>query len=147
MEKNFWELIYNMHLYDTKGEALFKAFLITISWVGGVNMVTLPDNITITLAASLFLFSAALIMEYAVKLVVTEKIVARILPLVIVGVSGICVIATFGMLVDKPLKLDLQDVYNMTIFPQWVIWFDVVVQLMINKPSDKKIETILKEVG
>ena len=125
MADTIWKFIYNMHLYDSKGEALFKAFLITISWVGGVNMVTLPDKITVSIAASLFLFSAALIMEYAVRLVVTEKIATRILPFVIVGVSGICVIATFGMLVDKPLKMGLVDVYNMTIFPQWVIWFDV----------------------
>ena len=145
-ESKFWKIIHDMHLYDIKGEGLFKAILITFSWIGGVNMETLPETISVSIATSLFLFSAALIMEYTIRLVVTEKVATKILPLIVVGISFVCGSATFGELVNRPLKIVLEYLYNMTIIPQCIIWFDVILQLMLNKPNDKKIETILKKV-
>lgn len=142
----FWKFISDMHLYDTKGEALFKAIIISFSWGGGVHMMSLPDKITISIAANIFLFSAALIMEYAVQLVTTEKIATRIIPFFVVGISIVCAFLTFCELVEKPFLVDIKCVYNATIVAQVVIWLDVCVHLMIGKANRKQIETRLKEV-
>ena len=143
---NFWEFISDMHLYDTKGEALFKAILISFSWGGGVHMINPTNEITISIAANIFLFSIALIMEYAVQLVTTEKIATRIIPFLIVGISVICAFLTFCHLVENPFDININFIYNATIVTQIVIWLDVCIQLLIDKTSKIQIETNLKEV-
>lgn len=142
----FWQFINDMHLYDTKGEALFKAVIISFSWGGGVHMLEMPDEISVSIAASIFLFSVALIMEYAVRLVITEKIATRILPFLIVGISIVCAFLTFCELVEKPFSIEWNCMYEATIVAQIVIWLDVCTQLLISKSNDKQIEAKLKGV-
>ena len=141
-----WEFIYGLHLYDSKAEGIFKAFIITISWIGGVHMSIVPDEATIPIASSLFLFAISLVMEYTVRLVIVDKIIPRILPLVIVAISVVCAFVSFAELVGRPFGIELDCIYNMTIVPQIVIWFDVLVHLMINKTNSDGIEKNLKKV-
>ena len=146
MKNKIWKWIYDLHLYDIKGEGLFKTILITFSWVGGVKMNSLEGNITVSVATNLFLFSIALIMEYAVKLVMTETFLTKLLPSLIIFLNCICVIATFAELVDKSFGIKFECLYNMTIASQVIIWVDVIAQLIIPQPVGQKIETLLKGI-
>lgn len=55
---SFWYYLYISHLYSSKGEALFKASILSLSWVGGFW-----SEASVT---AYYLFSIAVIMEYAV---------------------------------------------------------------------------------
>lgn len=79
----FWERLYSLHLYPTKGEALLKAFLITISWIGGILCAN-PRT-----ANACYLFSLAIIKEYIVKLAVERDIFPKILPLILAGSNAV----------------------------------------------------------
>ena len=142
----FWEFLYDMHLYKTKGEGLFKAAVISFSWVGGVHLKQLPSTISISIATSLFLFSVAIIMEYAVGIVRAEKIAAKIFPIIIVIISFFISFVTFGNLTNRPFSVELSLLYAGTIVLQVIIWLDVLIYLLIGKPRVKGIEENLKEV-
>lgn len=142
----FWKFIFDMHLYDSKGEALFKACFITASWIGGVSLPTALEMQRIPTIASLLLFSMALIMEYAMRLIGSKKIATRILPLLIVGLSIVCAFSAFGELVEKPFWVEVKCMYNILSFLQGVIWLDVFVCLLIDKPKVVRIESQLKNV-
>lgn len=143
----FWEFIYDMHLYEGKGEGVFKAFIISFSWIGGVHMASIPTDITINIAASLFLFSIALIMEYLISLIFTDKNSTRIFPFLIVVISSIISFITFGQLADRPFNVSLDILYIGTIIPQLIIWFDVITYLWLGNPYGcKAIESTLKNM-
>lgn len=142
----FWKFVYDIHLYDTKGEALFKAFIIAFSWIGAVYMDSLPDEISVLIAANLFLFSASLVMEYAMKLVTTENIVPRILPSVIVITSGLCAVAAFSELLGKSFCIQWECIYKITAVLTMIIVFDVAIQAVSNYVPKQKIEENLKGV-
>ena len=74
---NCYSKIYSCHLYSSKGEAIFKTVLITISWLGGIHMSAEPASITSEIASSFYLFSMALIMEYIIKWVTQKDIYSK----------------------------------------------------------------------
>ncbi|MBD5452856.1 MAG: hypothetical protein HDR30_00820 [Lachnospiraceae bacterium] len=132
----FWETVYEMHLYPTKVEGLFKAFIITISWVGGIYFVQPEGAISSETATGVYLFSLALIMEYVVPLVVCKKNVKKLLPFVIVFISIIVAVSAFSIIVQHPIKGVVFDVLKIgTIIPQVIIWIDVILQLWIDSPK------------
>lgn len=144
----FWKFLYDMHLYEKKGEGFFKAFIITFSWVGGVHLKSLPNEITTPLATSFFLFSIAIIMEYTVRFVTTKEIAKKILPLFILGISFWVSLVAFGELTNHPFSVAVDTLYKGLIVPQFIIWFDVIIHVMIEKPGGKNklIETTLKDM-
>ena len=132
----FWEALNDIHLYPTKAEAMFKAFIITISWVGGICFVQSEDVISNETATGVYLFALALIMEYAVPLLVSEKNIKKILPFIIVGMSISVAVLAFSIIVQHPIRnVALEMLKRGTIVPQIIIWIDVIFQLWIKAPK------------
>lgn len=139
---------YNIHLYKTKGEAFFKAAIITISWIGGVHLVSSPNSITNEIGASLYLFSLALIMEYIMQLVTVKTFVPKVFPGLIVLCSTVLFMVSSAVIFDRPFEtVSFDDMNLLAIIPQGIIWFDVISMIMIEKPDEKIIlvEQTLKD--
>lgn len=144
--KKFWNFIHDMHLYDTRVEALFKVAVLALSWYGGVQMTEKTADISVPVAASLFLFSLSLIMEYTVRLVVTKRVATRILPFLIFAVSLYCAATAFGKMTENAAGPDLMRLYKITGFPLIIICVDVAVHVLIEDTKTVPIETKLKNI-
>lgn len=145
-----YHIINDMHLYTSKGEALFKASIITISWVGGVNFSSIPEPIPHNIGSAFYLFSLALIMEYIIQLITTKKIWNRLFVFAIIFCSIALLILSSSIMLDKPLKIVSNDsLANLSIIPQACIWLDVITMLLIEPPVTKNtpIESTLKDCG
>lgn len=144
--KKIWEFISDMHLYDTRMEALFKVAVIVVSWYGGVQMAKQPDETFAPVAASLFLFSLSLIMEYAVRLVVKKKIATRILPFLIFALSLYCAAVAFGKMTENSAGPNLTKLYGIAGIPLILICVDVAVYVLLGDNKTVPIETKLKDI-
>ena len=142
----YYSKIYNCHLYSTKGEAVFKTVLITISWLGGIHMSKEPVAITSDIASSFYLFSMALIMEYIIKWVTQKDIYSKVFPFLIVLPSILVLFLTSAELFRRPFSW---TGYNLlfwsTVIPQFIIWFDMLTMVLIEPPRKKNIEDTLTE--
>ena len=149
-EHTFRTKFNNIHLYQTKAEALLKALLITISWIGGIPHPSASNIFTTEIASAFYLFSLALIMEYIVKLVTVKKFLPKLFPFIIVGLSIIILILSTSILLDKPFNKVTHDfLWFGTIIPQIFIWFDTITMILIEVPSTDTIpiEDRLKDIG
>ena len=124
-----------LHLYTTKGEALFKSVVITISWAGGVYNQDTP--------IAYYLFSISIIMEYVIQLVQAKKFFPKFLPILLV-VSNI---AVFILSTVQILHGDGNFNWQITIeiLTIIIIAADAIVTLLI-EPSNNNIETSLKDI-
>ena len=132
---SIWYHIYRLHLYTTKSEALFKAGALLISWFGGVWHQTT--------SAAYYLFSIAIIMEYAIQLIQAKKFIPKLLPAILV-ISNLVVwgFATGQLIQNTATTFKFQFAFEViTIF---VIGIDAVLTLLIEPPEECKIETNLK---
>lgn len=138
----FWNTLEQIHFYKSKAEGLFKGIAITLSWCGGVNLPELSEKTTLdsVIAASFFLFSIALIMEYAVQLVTVDNFLKKIVPGLMVLPSVIVLLVSGGGLLNRPVAfISLEMAYGLTIFPQIIIWIDILTQIFIERPKGNKI--------
>lgn len=135
---SFWYYLYKSHLYTSKGEALFKAFILSISWVGGFW-----SNIS---ATAYYLFSIAIIMEYAVQLITAEKFVPKILPFVLIMCNAIVALTSTGQLFNHATET-FPFQYIIEIVTMAIIWIDTITILMIEKPEECQIEDSLSRCG
>lgn len=130
----FWYYLYMLHLYNSKAEALFKAGVISVSWVGGFW-----SEVS---ATAYYLFSIAIIMEYVVQLVTAEKFVPKILPLILILNNVVVFLTATGQLLSQ--KKDAYSFqYVLEIITMIVIWVDMLTMVLIEQPDECKIETSL----
>lgn len=149
-EHSFWERFNNIHLYPTKAEALFKAAIITISWIGGVHYTVPPEQLTNEIGAAFYLFSLALIMEYVVRLATVKKFMSKLFPFLIVTFGVIVFMLSSAVLLDRPFDAITYEFLGLyATIPQFIIWFDVVTMILIEPVSKKTkpIENTLKGCG
>lgn len=143
--KKFWNWINKIHLYRTKAEAVFKAIIITISWVGGVHFSNLTDMEAI--GTSFYLFSLSLIMEYIVGLLTAKRAISRIFPFVICFSSVLAFIWSTAILLGNPFvninNEHLQQAINVSLY---VIWFDTIIMVLINPTKNENIENNLNNI-
>ena len=147
---NFWVNFNKIHLYSSKGEAFFKAAIISISWIGGVHLSNIPSTLSNEIGSAFYLFSLALIMEYIIKLVTVKKFLPKIFPAVIIAFSTIVLLLSSSIIMNKPFKKISYDCLSIcTIIPQAVIWFDAISMILIEVPSDEvvPVESTLKDFG
>lgn len=135
---SFWYYLYKFHLYTSKGEALFKASILSISWVGGFW-----SNRS---ATAYYLFSIAIIMEYAVQLIAAEKVVPKILPFVLIMCNTIVALTSTGQLFNHATETFLFQ-YIVEIVTMVIIWIDTITILMIEKPKECQTEDSLSQRG
>lgn len=135
---SFWYYLYKSHLYTSKAEALFKAFILSVSWVGGFW-----SNIS---ATAYYLFSIAIIMEYAVQLITAEKFVPKILPFVLILCNIIVALTSTGQLFNHTTETFLFQ-YIIEIVTMVIIWIDTITIVMIEKPEECQIEDSLSQCG
>lgn len=135
---SFWYYLCLSHLYNSKGEALFKAAVLSISWVGGFCS-------TVS-ATAYYLFSIAIIMEYVVQLVVAKEIAPKLLPITLV-LSNLAVFlaATGQLLSGKNETFSFQ--YVIEIITMFFIWIDAISTVLIEQPDECKIEASLSQCG
>lgn len=143
--KKFWRWINHIHLYTTKAETVFKAVIITISWIGGVHL--LDQTNTHSIGSAFYLFSISLIMEYMVGLIVAKKFIARILPFLICILSVIVFFGATAILLNKPFEsIKYEHFKTLTNIPLYIIWFDSAIMLLINPTKNENIENNLSEL-
>lgn len=143
---NHYSKIYNCHLYSSKAEAIFKTVLITISWLGGIHLSKEPASITSEIASSFYLFSMALIMEYIIKWVTQEDIYSKVFPFLIVLPSILVLFLTSAELFRRPFRWTCYNLlFWSTVFPQLIIWFDMLTMVLIEPPRKRNIEDTLTE--
>lgn len=136
--EKIWYILNDMHFYETKGEGLFKVTVITLSWCGGVKISGSPSETLLNeiIAVSLFLFAISIIMEYVVQLVSEKKFIKKIIPGFMTIPSIFVFVVAGSKLLQRPLStFSFELVYNATIFPQIIIWFDVFTQIFIEPPD------------
>ena len=139
----FWQTLHKIHIYDNSGEAIFKAAVITISWIGGVHFAQEAQSI----AVAFYLFALALIMEYLIPLIKAKSIWSRILPFILCGINFVLVFFAFALVLNKPLEwIENRCLRNLTIASLILIWSDVIVMLLIKPDSKNDLESNLKEI-
>lgn len=126
---SFWSAVYSLHLYPTKAEALFKSFLITISWVGGVLYAD-PRNTN-----AFFLFSLAMIMEYAVKLVVEQNVLPKIMPVIHIIINTLVFFSMLSRLFRGDIDCPSLFFLYVTGVSIGLIWVDTLVMLFVEHPN------------
>lgn len=137
----FWKGFYLLHLYPTKGEALAKAALITVSCIGGVYSAN-------PLVASCFLlFSLSIVMEYCVKLVTSESLIPKILPLILIGLNLLVCFFSFKDLFAATTSVSFLTYKNIILaVTLGILWADTFAMLLIEEPATPKpIEAQLKD--
>lgn len=144
---SFWYYLYKSHLYTSKAEALFKASILSISWVGGFWSDSWVGEFWGNISATAYyLFSIAIIMEYAVQLIIAEKFVPKILPLVLIICNIIVALTSTGQLFNHATETFLFQ-YIIEIVTMVIIWIDAIIILMIEKPKECQIEDSLSRCG
>ena len=135
---SFWYYLYRSHLYQSKGEALFKAFILSLSWVGGFWRDT---SVT-----AYYLFSIAIIMEYAVQLITAKKFTPKILPFILIFSNALVALASSGQLFNGATET-FRFQYIVEVATMVIVWIDAISTLMIEKPEECKIEDSLSRCG
>lgn len=128
---DFWDKLYDMHLYPTKGEAMFKTLVIAISWVGGIHV-----HETVG-ADALYLYSIAIIMEYAVQLTRNDTVFRqKILPGTLVIINSITAIIATGELLGKaPTDVFRDWLIATTLISLAIIAIDTIIMIFAKTPS------------
>lgn len=140
-----WNALYQMHLYNTKTETFFKASFITVSWIGGGlarTDLSCDEN-----AISYYLFSIALIMEYAVSLFLKKKFISKIPLFIIVVLNLLVFFFTTSVIVNQPISYINGDwIFWFVFVSMLIIWFDMLTILLFEPYHQKPIEEQLKEI-
>ena len=146
-EAKFWQYFNNIHIYLNKGEAIFKAAVITLSWIGGVYLSKTCEKITDEIAVAFYLFSLALIMEFLIPLLNSKRIVKRILPFVLCGINFILFFCTSAVLLNRPFKNIGCGFFEwLAIISLVIIWVDVATMCLIGPNQTDHIENQLKNI-
>lgn len=142
----FWEKFNSIHLYSTKGEALFKIAAITFSWRWSVFVEKIPSEITREMGIALHLFSLALIMEYVMKLISSSRIIPKIFPLFLCFFN-LYVFITAAFIVNGTVSVysKYTSLYNLTYASMVILWLDLAIQLLFEK-ADVSIENKLSSI-
>lgn len=134
----FRSLIYASHLYSTKGEALFKAIAIAISWIGGVCKQDV--------ASAYYLFSIAIIMEYVIQLICAQKTPSKIIPFIIVLSNTIVLLSSTNQLLHQVPKINSFQ-YYIELITIIIIGLDASVMLLVEPPEELNVENNIAERG
>ena len=135
---SFWYYFYKCHLYTSKAEALFKACIISVSWVGAFwNDVN---------ATAYYLFSIAIIMEYAVQLIKSEEFIPKILPCILTISNVFVALISSGQLFSNETETYWIQC-RIEMITMLIVWLDTVIILLIEKPKEYKIEDALGQCG
>lgn len=145
MSDKFWKTLSDMHLYDTKGEGAFKAFVISFSWAGSIWMTGCSSPMTRELGAAFHLFSLALIMEYVIKIIKFKNFAPKFFPLILCGLSAYIFVITTPAIFNGYLICEYGTLLSCTQILIGVIWFDVVLQLVLERSTDE-IENTIKNI-
>ena len=135
--RSIWYWISRAHLYTTKSEALFKAFQITVSWVGGLGTTPGPT--------AYYLFSLSIIMEYAVQLVLARKIIPKALPFILTFSNIVVALCAFSQLVTHQ-EATFPFQFYIEISTLIIIWTDATTILLIENPDEYDIENDIQKL-
>ena len=144
----FWKCLQSAHIYNTKAEAIFKAIIITISWIGGVRLTEKPETITREIGATFYLFALALVMEYLIKLITSNNIIPKILPFCLCSINILVFLWTSAIFLDKPFtSITFEHMHWITVVSLGIIWFDVITMILIEPSKIEHIENNLKNIN
>ncbi len=132
------EFIFKLHLYTSKGEALFKATVLAVSWGGGVW----HQNT----AAAYYLFSISIIMEYAIQLVRAKQFIPKLLPMFLIVSDIIVLVIATGQVIQRDTGIYPFQFY-VEVVTLAVIGIDAVMTLLIEPPESYKIEANISGRG
>lgn len=145
--KKFWIWFNHIHLYKTKAEAIFKAVIITVSWIGGVHLTKQPETISREIGVAFYLFSLSLIMEYVIGLLTAKKIISKLFPFLICVLNILVFFGSTAILVEKPFDFVGYDVLLWgTIISLIIIWIDALTMIIIEPTTEEYIENNLKDI-
>ena len=133
--KHIWDAIEyaicRAHLYTTKGEALFKAAALLLSYFGGVWHQNTP--------VAYYLFSFAIIMEYSVQLIRAKRFIPKVLPCFLT-VSNLVVLGfSFGQILQAGNPTSTQN--RVEIITLCVIGIDAIATILFEQPEKFMIES------
>lgn len=146
---SFYKILDELHFYSLKAEGLFKIILLAVSCAGCIVIPSGEKGFDCqTAIVNLYLFSVALIMEFVVKLVVADSFISKIVPMLIVVPSIIAFIFSATKLLGKQLPFVTYEMAVIcVVIPLVVIWIDVWIQILIEKPKKKsRICEILRDL-
>lgn len=135
---SLWYYIYELHLYTSKGEALFKAIALAVSWGGGVWH---QDT-----AAAYYLFSIAIIMEYAVQLIRAKRFMPKVLPIILIISNAFVLVFSTGQVIQQE-TLTYPFQFYVEVVTIILIGLDALIILLVEPPDECKIETQLSTRG
>ena len=150
VKESIWIWLFQLHLYPTKAEALFKAIIITITLLGsgiriGIDEVPLLSNENVI---PFYMLSLAFIMEYIIRLITVKNIVSKIFPFAIIALNIVVfLISTFVLLNNELAEVGYNHLLWAIIISMIIIWFDVIIMLLIEPPKVFCVENDLKGLG
>ncbi len=133
-------VIYNLHLYSTKGEALFKACALLISWGVGVW----KQDATV----AYFLFSMSIVVEYAIQLIRSKKgdYLQRVFPFILVISNSIVYIFSLSQMSHNINTISgFEEV--LAIITVTIISFDMLCTLLLDVPEKCTAEAKISQLG
>lgn len=115
----------SLHLYNHKAVSLFKTLMLGVTWFGGVYRQETP--------AAFYLFSMAILAEYAIQLVAAKKFIPKILPTVLVVANSLVVLFTLNSLIihETATRSWLSGICCGTVI---VVAVDAVFTILIEPP-------------
>lgn len=143
-----WGIIHSMHLYSTKAEAIFKTVIITTSLIGsiGIDFSTTQTQINKDVGTAFYLFSIALIMEFIIPLIKSNKFLPKIYPFCLFIANIFIYLVALAVLLERPLGVNSNCVIFFIVLSIALIWLDTLLMLMIEPPSPQivAVENTLK---
>ena len=129
-------ILYDVHLYHNKLESMIKTVIWVISWVGGI--LTINDS-NIGTASAYFLFSLALLMEFAEKIKRKKERVAIIFHAVFCIINATLLIMAFCVFVLDSVRIDIM--FRLSIFLVIYIVVDCILVWIIPENLPKPTES------
>ena len=134
----FVRIIYELHLYESKGESLFKTFAFAISWGVGLYWQSLP--------VSYYLFSITIIMEFLFKLICQKKFLPKVLPfLFVISNLFVFILSTIEILGNSSKIHTIE--FTIELIACILVSVDMALTLLIETPEDAKIESTVSRCG
>lgn len=131
--------IYESHLYKSKGVSVFKTTVLGLTLFGGVYRQETP--------VAIYMFSLTILAEYAVQLVLANKFLLKLLPILLTAGNLASFIFSFGQIARRcDLVAPWQKTVALGTFA--VVFADMLLILLIEPPTPPpKVENRLAACG
>lgn len=139
--------IYELHIYSTFNETLFKGILFLITWVGAVLVYHQTNPSSQILGGVSFLYATSYISEIGMYLNPRNSIYKKIFPFLIIIWAVIMLSVGGAMLFNNKISFETDTIIWLCFLPVAIYILDSLLYYWIPLPNGKVEENLVKKVG